>query len=330
MAAYDPSGLPDMSEAQPAQNGEYNYSAEDAGDDDEDYDPSSFDFGNSTKDATADNMQVDSQPAASQPEPASKPKTKGGFIIEESDDDEEEEDEDTHTAPPPSQANGTEGTQSGLGAVAVSEQADAQDVPLASEPTQDSAAAQNASAQQTAASLNGSAATSTPIIDTASAVPAFDASSSAVSQPAAAASLPTAQREEGKQDIISPAAAGTAGPTSVSATPKPSVNGVTVPPDTNSTSNAVPQTPTSARLPFDKVGRLEDRIKDDPKADAEAWWELIQHYRDKDQLDNARAVFQRMLEVWPTSVRTLPPISLRPSPIFFCDCDNADMLTDPL
>jgi len=312
MAAYDPSGLPDLSKEQPQQNDEYNPDPANGGDEDEDddYDPSSFDFGNSANDTAAEMMQVDAQPAqpvpSQQPEATAKPKTKGGFIVDESDDEEEQE---NNAAPPPSQLNGAEGTQSGLGAVAVSGQANAQDVQnlpklVASEPTEDSAAAQiaQASAQQTAASLNGST-TATPIIDTASAVPAFDASSSAVSQPAA--SVPSLQQDSGKQTTISPAAAGTQSTTAVSTTPKPSVNGVTAPPD-NSSTNGVPQTPTSARLPNDIVGRLEDRIKDDPKADIGAWWELIQHYRGKDQLDNARAVYQRMLQVWPTSVRTLP------------------------
>ncbi|EMC99961.1 hypothetical protein BAUCODRAFT_356979 [Baudoinia panamericana UAMH 10762] len=63
----------------------------------------------------------------------------------------------------------------------------------------------------------------------------------------------------------------------------------------------MPQSTLQQRLPHDKVGRLEDRIRDDPRADTEAWWELVQHYKDKDQLDNARNVYVRMLEVWPTS-----------------------------
>ncbi|KAF2864178.1 Suf-domain-containing protein [Piedraia hortae CBS 480.64] len=53
------------------------------------------------------------------------------------------------------------------------------------------------------------------------------------------------------------------------------------------------------RLPHDKVGRLEDRIKDDPKGDTAAWLELLAHYKDKDQPDKMKAVFERMLEVFP-------------------------------
>lgn len=274
------------------QNNEYEYNPEDAGDgdDDDDYDPSSFNFGNdATEQQDTAMTEAETAPTATETAPAeqlSKPKTVGGFIVEESD---EEDEEDSAAAPAPSQLNGTEGAQSGLGAAAVSNAA--QDVSLASEPTQDSAAAQNAQAQAQA-SLNGSTAT-TP----APAMSNDVASTSAFTAPAA--SLPLAQ---GKTEVISPAAAGTHGTTSVSATPKPSINGVTAPPD----NNAVPPTPTTQRLPHDKVGRLEDRIKEDPKADTQAWLELIQHYRDKEQITNVRKVYERALEVFPTAVR-LPP-----------------------
>ncbi|TKA77653.1 hypothetical protein B0A55_04619 [Friedmanniomyces simplex] len=235
MAAYDPSGLPDMGEEQVQHtNGDYSYDQQDAGDEDDDYDPSSFNFGDGTNQQPAEDMPGASKATSAEPqaqEQAAKPKTVGGFIIEQSDDDEDEEEDISMSGalPPPSQLGGAEGVQSGLDAVAVHEAA-GEDVHIAT--------------------------------------------------------------------AISPAAAvGTQGTVSVSATPKPSVNGTTAPSD----SNAVPFTPTTQRLPHDKVGRLEDRIKEDPKADVEAWWELIQHYRDKDQRDNARRVFDRMLEFWPTS-----------------------------
>ncbi|KAK5126393.1 hypothetical protein LTR85_010629 [Meristemomyces frigidus] len=284
MAAYDPSGLPNMDDEPSNENGEEAYDHQDDGDEDDDYDPSSFSFGDSAAEPTAQQDTV--MPDQPQPVPATtevsateqttKPRTVGGFIVEESDEEDEED-----MAPVPSQSNGTEGTQSGLGATAVSEAA--QDVSLASEPTQDSAAAQ----QSAQASLNGSAATA---ITTLPGVPDALVAPSAVS--ASDASL-TAQQDQGKQEDIS---AGTNGTVSISATPKPSVNGVTAPPD-----HTVPPTPTSARLPHDKVGRLEDRIKDDPKADTQAWLELIAHYREKDQIDNVRRVYDRMLEVFPTA-----------------------------
>lgn len=292
MADYDPSGPPDMNVQQSDQNGQYTYDQQDDGDDDEDYDPSSFSFGDNMAETSAPQqqdtaMQDQAQPTAtetSHAEQTTKPKTVGGFIIEESD--EEEDDDEENGTPLPSQLNGAEGAQSGLGAVAVSEAASSaagQDVSLASEPTQDSAAAQTAQA-----SLNGSTAHTPqpPVSD-------HVATSSAV---VFAPSLQAATADQGKD--VSLATAGTHGAVSVSATPKPSVNGLTAPTD-----NTVPPTPTTQRLPHDKVGRLEDRIKEDPKADTQAWLELIAHYRDKDQIDNARKVYERMLEVFPTAVR---------------------------
>ncbi|KAK0773046.1 mRNA 3'-end-processing protein rna14 [Friedmanniomyces endolithicus] len=298
MAAYAPDGLPDMTEEQPPQtNGDHSYGQQEGGDEDDDYDPSSFNFGDGATEKSGQHMPsaLGAAPAAQyqQQEQAASPKTIGGFIMEESDDDDDDDEEENSSMsgapPPPSQLNGTDGAQSGLGAVAVHEAA-GEDVKLASEPTQDSAAAQ----QLHADSLNGSTAFSD--VTTSTPLPTDAVQSTiapAVSQPAV--SLTTAQRDEGKQAAIPPAA--DAGTVSVAATSKPSVKNTAAPSD----SNAVLATPTTQRLPHDKVGRLEDRIKEDPKADVEAWWELIHHYRDKDQLDNARRVFDRMLEVWPTS-----------------------------
>lgn len=56
------------------------------------------------------------------------------------------------------------------------------------------------------------------------------------------------------------------------------------------------------RLPQDRVGQLEDRVKDDPKGDINAWMELIAHHRSKNRLDDARKVYERFLEVFPTAV----------------------------
>jgi len=315
MAAYAPDGLPDMTEEQPPQtNGDHSYGQQEGGDEDDDYDPSSFNFGDGATEKSGQHMPsaLGAAPAAQyQPqEQAARPKTIGGFIMEESDDDDDDDEEENSSMsgapPPPSQLNGTDGAQSGLGAVAVHEAA-GEDVKLASEPTQDSAAAH----QLHADSLNGSTAFSD--VTTSTPLPTDAVQSTiapAVSQPAL--SLTTAQHNEGKQAAIPPAA--DAGTVSVAATSKPSVKNTAAPSD----SNAVLATPTTQRLPHDKVGRLEDRIKEDPKADVEAWWELIHHYRDKDQLDNARRVFDRMLEVWPTSVCTPNPSFQRFAPSIWC------------
>lgn len=57
-----------------------------------------------------------------------------------------------------------------------------------------------------------------------------------------------------------------------------------------------------ARLPQDRVGILEDRIAEDPRGDIEAWLSLIEEHRRRHKHDDARAVFDRFLAVFPTAV----------------------------
>lgn len=57
-----------------------------------------------------------------------------------------------------------------------------------------------------------------------------------------------------------------------------------------------------ARLPHDKTGILEDRIKEDPRGDMEAWLSLISEHRKRTKLDDARAVYERFLRVFPHAV----------------------------
>jgi len=245
-------------------------------DDDEDaYEPDFTDSANDTtmddahQAASANTSAQPSQPTSrvtstipNAPEQSVKPKTVGGFIMEESDDEEE-----AHNPPAPSQLNGTHGAQSGLGAAAV---AQAQDVPLSSEPTPDAVAAQQ---------NNGLTGSTTAASSFPAHVPSI------VSH-----TLPSAVPQAG--NVLSPSAQPSANPTPVSAP----VNG-TAPAQAKPA--AVPQ-----RLAHDKVGILEDRIKSDPKADTDAWLSLIAHYKEKEQLDNVRKVYQRFFEVFPTAVRT--------------------------
>ncbi|THY20125.1 Suf-domain-containing protein [Aureobasidium pullulans] len=59
------------------------------------------------------------------------------------------------------------------------------------------------------------------------------------------------------------------------------------------------------RLPQDRVGQLEDRIADDPKGDVDAWLDLIALHRSKNKLDDARNVYDRFFEVFPTALTSL-------------------------
>jgi cleavage stimulation factor subunit 3 len=56
------------------------------------------------------------------------------------------------------------------------------------------------------------------------------------------------------------------------------------------------------RLPQDRVGQLEDRIAEDPRGDVDAWLELINEYRMKNRLEDARAVYARFFKLFPSAV----------------------------
>jgi len=262
------------------------FNAADGEDDDEDqYEPDFTDYANDTMAKTQANSvntlaqlsQPTSRVASTVPntsEQLAKPKTVGGFILEESDDEEE-----TQHTPAPSQLNGTHGAQSGLGAVAVAE---ARDNPLSSEPTPDALAA-IFSAQQ-----NNGFTGSTAQQDSAD--PSLPAPVSSV----APHSLPSTVTASQTGNVLSPPAQPSTAPTPVTAP----TNGTAQPQTTN------PQPVVMQRLPHDKVGILEDRIKSDPKADTDAWLSLIAHYKEKEQYDNVRKVYQRFFDVFPTAVRT--------------------------
>ncbi|KAH8692688.1 mRNA 3'-end-processing protein rna14 [Talaromyces proteolyticus] len=58
---------------------------------------------------------------------------------------------------------------------------------------------------------------------------------------------------------------------------------------------------SASRLPHDRVGLLEDRIKEDPRGDIAAWLELISEHRSRNRLDNAREVYERFFGVFPSA-----------------------------
>ena len=81
-------------------------------------------------------------------------------------------------------------------------------------------------------------------------------------------------------------------------------------PTTNveATKNPPPSTPTislpKARLPHDKIGLLEDRIKEDPRGDIEAWLGLIEEHKKRNKFEDARACYERFFAVFPSAVCT--------------------------
>lgn len=79
-------------------------------------------------------------------------------------------------------------------------------------------------------------------------------------------------------------------------------------PARQATASVTPAPPSAslpkARLPQDRIGILNDRIQEDPRGDIEAWLSLIEEQRKRHKYDEAREVFNRFLEQFPTAVRT--------------------------
>ncbi|KAI1210062.1 uncharacterized protein F4807DRAFT_423690 [Annulohypoxylon truncatum] len=67
----------------------------------------------------------------------------------------------------------------------------------------------------------------------------------------------------------------------------------------STTSAAATANATRLRLPADIVGILEDRIKEDPRGDIEAWLALIDEQKRRHKIEDARAVYERFFKVFP-------------------------------
>ena len=81
--------------------------------------------------------------------------------------------------------------------------------------------------------------------------------------------------------------------------PVPSTNQAKSPPQqANKSMMSLPK----ARLPHDKLGMLEDRIKEDPRGDIEAWLALIDEHKKKGKIDEARSTYDKFLAIFPTAV----------------------------
>ncbi|MCJ1394742.1 mRNA 3'-end-processing protein rna14 [Xylographa bjoerkii] len=58
---------------------------------------------------------------------------------------------------------------------------------------------------------------------------------------------------------------------------------------------------SKARLPHDRIGLLEDRIKEDERGDMDAWLNLIGEYRKRGKVEEARKVYERFFTVFPSA-----------------------------
>jgi cleavage stimulation factor subunit 3 len=95
--------------------------------------------------------------------------------------------------------------------------------------------------------------------------------------------------------LLSDSRANSSTPVPNASTTTPAVRPVEQP---KPTSSSLPK----VRLPQDRVGILEDRVKEDPRGDMEAWLELISEHRNRNRLDDARAVYDRFFKVFPSAV----------------------------
>lgn len=69
------------------------------------------------------------------------------------------------------------------------------------------------------------------------------------------------------------------------------------------------------RLPHDRVGILEDRIKEDPRGDIDAWISLISEHRKRNKLEEARNVYERFFKVFPAAVGLDHPLGREVLPL---------------
>lgn len=68
---------------------------------------------------------------------------------------------------------------------------------------------------------------------------------------------------------------------------------------TNTSNAAAPR----VRLPHDRIGILEDRIKEDPRGAVDAWLNLIGEHRKRGKIEDARNTYERFLLAFPSAVR---------------------------
>ena len=126
-------------------------------------------------------------------------------------------------------------------------------------------------------------------------------------------SIQNTAKDQGSSDVVQNGATGTV-PNLASVLPDTGTSkdggavqpSKTLPaPSTESLSTPTASAP-KARLPHDRVGILEDRIKDDPRGDLEAWTSLISEHQRRNKIDDARNVYERFFKLIPNAVRNMP------------------------
>jgi cleavage stimulation factor subunit 3 len=128
-------------------------------------------------------------------------------------------------------------------------------------------------------------------------------SSSAQDQPVPGAPSPPVA----VPNIVSSLASATAVPNGGASVPDATKTGSSdqlkaAPAPASASATPLPASLPKPRLPQDTVGRLEDRVAEDPRGDIEAWLGLIDDHRKRHKVDEARAVFERFFQVFPSAV----------------------------
>jgi cleavage stimulation factor subunit 3 len=101
-------------------------------------------------------------------------------------------------------------------------------------------------------------------------------------------------------------------PRAANATPShvvPDPSTQTSPPLPHVNGSDVPGFPKS-RLAHDVVGILEDRIRDDPRGDTDAYLALIDEFKNRNKQEDVRRVYEDYLKVFPFAVRAFQPLSM--------------------
>ena len=275
------------------------YASQEDEDDDEDYDPSSLMPDTVQQDAQPESgtasRSLSKSPAAlpSQPQlstaavesrrsktttPVGQPRTRGGFV----DDDDDEEDDNEMPEASLTQATGA-GGQLGV-------------------PTEVSSKSPQRSVSQTP--LNATPSLPTPDVysraaqDEGTSAPAVDPTPASESASNVASAVPNG--------VSAPDSHQLAPAQTFSPAPATKTDGAQA---AASTAQNTPSFATPKRLPNDRIGMLEDRIKESPQGDMDAWLELLAEYRRRDKVEETRLTYERFLSIFPSAVSmpTLEP-----------------------
>ncbi|KAI9707545.1 MAG: mRNA 3'-end-processing protein rna14 [Candelina mexicana] len=216
-------------------------------------------LGHTSTDLSRSASRTSFQNPSSALEQTQKPRTLGGFIVDD-------DDEDNNQAPFHVMADASHGASSSIGVVSAFPTDNSLSLASGSVVSTDSVPLQKAAEDK--------------------GVPNVAQGGVAHTVPNLAAVIPDTGASASDDSIAKPS----------KTLPAPSVIEAT------NTGNSTPGTTLpKARLPHDRVGILEDRIKDDPRGDMDAWVSLINEHQKRNKLEDARRVYDSFFKVFPSA-----------------------------